>query len=151
MEHIAVKCEPESWNATVSFAAIVAIFLGALIICTRGPLILFPAYTFRWFGTVIKTQARTRVLGTVVTMIALLMVWAGMSQRAGLEAVLFVFGIFILVIAVPGLLLFPSIYMNLANSLMPDDLSGTLFGWRLLGLLGVIIGVAIMMVGVNAL
>jgi len=84
-------------------------------------------------------------------MIALLMVWAGMSQRAGLEAVLFVFGIFMLVIAVPGLLLFPSIYMNLANSLMPDDLSGTLFGWRLLGLLGVIIGVAIMMVGVNAL
>jgi len=135
----------------VSIAGIVAIILGAFIILSRGALLLFPAATLHWLGTLLKTEARTRILGTIVVLIALLMMWAGMAQHTGLEIVMFIFGIFFLVVAVPGLLLAPTIYRNLANSFIPDDLSGSLFGWRMLGLLGVVIGVAILMVGLDAL
>jgi hypothetical protein len=77
-------------------------------------------------------------------------VWSGCTG-AGLESVMFIFGIFILIFAIPALLLVPSVYMNLANSFIPDDLSGYLLGWRMLGLVRVIIGVAISMVGFEAL
>ena len=135
----------------MGLAGIVAIFLGLFIIFSRGPLLLYPAFTLRWFGTVIESESRTRVLGALVTPIALLMIWAGISPRTGLETALFIFGVFFLVAAIPALLLFPKTYMNLASSFLPDNLSGSLFGWRLVGLLGVIIGVGILMVGVDAL
>jgi hypothetical protein len=54
-------------------------------------------------------------------------------------------------ISFPELLLVPSIYMNLANLFLPDDLIGSLFGWRITGLVGVIIGVAFLMVGIDTL
>ena len=133
------------------FAGIVTIFLGLFIVFSRGPLLVFPAATLHWFGAVIKSEARTRVMGTIVTPIALLMIWAGMSQRTGLESALFIFGMFFLVVAISALLLFPKVYMNLACSFLPDDLTGSLFGWRLIGLLGVVIGIAILLVGIDAL
>ena len=64
---------------------------------------------------------------------------------------MFIFNIFFLVIAIPGLLLVPTIYMNFAKSFIPDDLRGSLFGWRMFGLMGVIIGFAILMIRVDAL
>ncbi|MFP6839203.1 MAG: hypothetical protein VB962_06420 [Pseudohongiellaceae bacterium] len=135
----------------MNVAGVIAILVGILIISSRGHLLLFPDSALRWFGKAIKTESRTRILGAVAILIAVTMVWSGMPQRFALETVLFTFGIFILLFAIPTLLLVPSIYMNLANLFLPDDLTGSLFGWRITGLVGVIIGVAFLMVGIDTL
>ncbi len=135
----------------MSTAGMVAMFLGVLIVCSRGPLLLIPASALRWFGEAIKTEGRTRVSGAIVVIIAVPMIWSGMSENTGLASVLFILGIFFLVVAIPALVLFPNVYMSLAISFIPDDFSGNLLGWRLLGLVGVIIGVAIFMIGMRAL
>jgi hypothetical protein len=135
----------------MNVAGVIAILVGILIISSRGHLLLFPDSALRWFGKAIKTESRTRILGAVAILIAVTMVWSGMPQRFALETVLFTFGIFILLFAIPTLLLVPSIYMNFANLFLPDDLTGSLFGWRITGLVGVIIGVAFLMVGIDTL
>ncbi len=135
----------------MKLAGVVTIFLGVFIIFSRGPLLLFPASMLQWFGTLLSSEARTRVLGVLVVPISGAMIWAGTPQSTTLETVLFVLGVFFLLFTILGLLLLPRIYMNLAHAFLPDDLTGSLFGWRLLGLLGVIIGVAILLVGIDAL
>ena len=126
-------------------AAIVAVFLGTLIIVTRGHLLLFPAAALRWFGAAIRTKARVAVA------IAALMIWSGAPLKSGLESVLFIFGIAIVVFVIPMLVLVPAIYMDLAQSLLPDALNGTLLGWRIAGLVGLLVGVALVLAGVDAL
>jgi hypothetical protein len=135
----------------MSTSGIVAIFLGLLIICSRGQLLLVPAFTLRWFGEMIKTKVRTRIMGAFVVLMALPMIWSGMSENTGLASFLFIVGVFFLLIAVPALVLFPNIYMDIAESMLPEDLGGSLFGWRIMGLVGVIIGIAIFRVGMAAL
>ena len=135
----------------MSKAGIVAMFFGALIVCRRGPLLLAPAATLRWFGEAIKTEARTRMLGAFAVLIAWLMIWSGIDENSGLAAIMFILGVFIFVIAIPALVLFPRVYMSVAESVLPADFGTNLFGWRMFGLVGVIIGVAFFMAGMAAL
>ena len=147
-----IGCEFEKLDGSaMSSVGIVATFLGVLVICSRGPLLLVPASALRWFGAAVKTKGRTRIFGVIAVLIAVPMIWSGVSETTGLAGVLFIFGVFVLVFAIPALVLFPSFYMSLSKGFVPDDLSGNLLGWRILGLVGVIIGVAIVMVGVDAL
>ena len=135
----------------MSMAGIVAIFLGVFIVCSRGPLLLAPASTLRVFQKVIATKTRTRVLGGIVALIAVPMIWSGVLESTGLAIVLLIFGIFMLGCGILGLVLFPAAYMSIAESFLPDDLQGSLFGWRMLGLVGVLVGAAIFQVGLDAL
>ncbi len=135
----------------MSTAGLVTMLLGALVVCVRLPLLLMPAATLRWFGEAIKTKGRTRVLGASVALIAVPMIWSGMSESTGLAAVLFVLGVFLLVTAIPALVLFPSVYMSIASSFLPSEVGSNLIGWRIIGLVSVIIGFGIFRVGMVAL
>ena len=135
----------------MSTSGIVAVFLGLLIIGSRSPLLLAPAFTLRWFGEVMKSKVWIRTTGAFLALMALLMIWSGLSENTGLASFLFIVGVFFLLVAVPALILFPNVYMSIAESVLPEDLSGSLFGWRIVGLVGVIIGVAIFRVGMAAL
>ncbi len=134
----------------MSTAGIVTMFLGAFIVCTRSTLIFAPAASLRWFGEAIKTKTRTRVFGAVVVLITVPMMWAGMLENSTLANVLFILGVFIFVVSILALVLFPSAYMSVAGSFLPSDASSNLFGWRLLGLVSVIIGIGIFRVGMVA-
>ena len=79
------------------------------------------------------------------------MIWAGLTENSDLAGFLLVFGIFILMITILGLVIFPQAYMGLVESLMPKETDTNLFGWRLLGVVAVIVGTAIFNVGFNAL
>ncbi len=135
----------------MSTAGIVTMFLGALMVCIRGPLLFAPAAALRWFGEAIKTKSRTRVFGTFVVLITVPMMWSGMLENSTLADVLFILGVFIFVVSILALVLFPSAYMSVAGSFLPSDSSSNLFGWRLLGLVNVIIGTGIFWVGMVAL
>ena len=136
----------------MSTAGIVTMFLGALIVCIRGgPLLLAPAATLRWFGEATKTKGRTRVFGAFVVLITVPMMWSGMLENSPLANVLFILGVFIFAASILALVLFPSAYMSVAGSFLPSDASSNLFGWRLLGLVNVIIGTGIFWIGMVAL
>ena len=135
----------------MSKIGIVAIFLGVLIAFGRGPLLLAPAATLRWFRKAIETEASTRMLGMFAVLIGLLMTWAGVDHGSGLESIMFIVGVFIVVVSIPALLLFPSAYMSIASSMLPDDAETSLIGWRFLGLVNILIGVALIRAGMVAL
>ncbi len=135
----------------MSKAAVVSMLLGALVFCCRGPLLLAPAATLRLFGEVVKTETRTRMFGIFAVLIALLMIWSGIDENSGLASIMFIFGVLILVITIPDLVLFPRGYMSVANSMLPADPDTNLIGWRILGLVNIIIGVAFFRAGMVAL
>ena len=91
------------------------------------------------------------MLGAFAVLIAWLMIWSGIDENSGLAAIMFILGVFIFVIAIPALVLFPRVYMSVAESVLPADFGTNLFGWRMFGLVGVIIGVAFFMAGMAAL
>jgi hypothetical protein len=116
----------------MSAVGIVSIAVGLLIIVSRGLLVLAPAATLRWFGGIIQSEARTRIFGTCALLVAAPMIWAGASEPSGLATVLFIFGVFVV-------------------EFLPADSNTGLFGWRILGLVGVVIGAALFMAGLRAL
>ena len=137
----------------MSTAGMVAMFLGVLIICLRAPLIIIPRTTLRAFAKVVSTETGTRGLGVLSTLIfSAPMIWAGVAENSGLAEFLLILGIFILAVAVLALVLFPRTYMSIAESFLPPEESDSnLFGWRLLGVVSVIIGGAIFVAGLRAL
>ena len=135
----------------MSNIGIVSIFIGALIVFSRAPLLIAPAAALRWVSQAIKTEARTRMLGIFAVLIGSLMMWAGMNLQIGLEIIIFIFGVLIVMVSVPALLLFPNAYMSVASSMLPADADTSFFGWRILGLVSIVIGVALIRAGMVAL
>ena len=128
-------------------AAIVTMFLGLLIVATRGPLLVAPCQTIRRIHVLTATRSRIRGLGLVLAAIGGLVVWGGFSDNGNLAAFLLVVGTFLLLVAVPWLLFFPQTYKELVDAFVPEKLDSNLLGWRLLGLVGVLIGGLIFYVG----
>ena len=135
----------------MSMSGLVAAFVGALIICLRAPLVFAPATALRWLGDAFKTEGRTRAFGAVATLIAIPAIWCGVYETSELANVMFILGIFFASVTTLALVVFPSFYMSLVDWFLPEDLSASLFGWRILGLVGVAIGVWILTIGLRAL
>ena len=130
---------------------VVSIALGLLIVVSRGFLVLFPAATLRWFEEKVLTASRTRLFGLCLLPLAALMIWVGAEQDSGLAAVLFIFGLFIIIVAVPWLVFFPRTFMDVCSAFLPPDPGSNLMGWRAAGLFGVVIGAALIYFGWLAL
>ena len=131
----------------MSSVGIVCIVLGSLIVISRGLVVVSPAATLRWFKDMIRTETRVRTLGVFALTLPALMIWAGASEDTVLAQVLLIFGLFLLLFAIPWLVFFPRSYMELTSSLLPSNL----MGWRLLGLLGAIVGLVLVYFGWRAL
>ena len=131
----------------MSSVGIVCIVLGSFIVISRGLIAVSPAATLRWFKDMIKTETRVRTLGLFALTLPALMIWAGASEDTVLAQVLLIFGLFFLLFAIPWLVFFPRSYMELTSSLLPSNL----MGWRLLGLLGAIVGLVLVYFGWDAL
>ncbi len=132
-------------------AGIMGMVWGALFACSRGLLMVAPGVTLRGFRVMIKTHARTRVFGGCLVLIAVPTIWAGGTETSTLATVLLVLGWFVLVISVPALVLFPRVYMAIAEAVLPAETHTDMFGWRLLGLLGFVIGIGLFWFGWLAL
>jgi hypothetical protein len=136
----------------VSEVGVVSIVLGVVVVCSRGALLVAPAATLRWFEGVVATNGRTRVLGAVTTTLGASMVLAGASGHSGLATILSVAGWAVVGISTLALLLFPAAYRAIAVAVLPSSsINEELIGWRLLGLLGVIIGGLLIYYGALAL
>ena len=133
----------------MSAVGIVTIVFGLLIVCTRGPLAVAPAATLRRFRRLVETDRPTRILGVIVLILGAAMVWAGTTEDSSFASLVFVVGLWF---GVAGALVvvFPGGYRGLVRFFLPD-VTGRLLGWRLLGILGTSIGLAVILFGVRAL
>ena len=114
---------------------------------SRGLIMLAPATTQRWVKDMISTETRVRALGLYALVLPALMIWAGASEDTVLAGVLLIFGLFFLLVTIPWLVFFPRSYMEIANFFLPSNL----MGWRVLGLLGAIVGLVLVYFGWGAL
>ena len=130
---------------------IVSIAFGVLMVCSRGYEFVAPAPILRWFRTVVSTNRGLRKLGMLVLVIGLTMIWAGSSEDSGLADVLSFVGFAFVGMSTLLLLLFPSAYRVLVDSMIPEDTSGVLTFLRFKSITGIIIGVLFIYFGVCAL
>ena len=130
---------------------ITTIVLGALLICTRAPLVVAPGPTLRWWRMVFEKNSRVRILGAAMLPLTVAMIWAGSPAHSDLASVVLLLGLVWLAVSAPVLLPFPGLLRALANAILPADLSGRLLGWRIVGLAGVLVGGFVIYVGALAL
>jgi hypothetical protein len=130
---------------------VVSIALGILVVCSRGGMLVAPAATLRWFANIIATDGRVRAFGAVALTLGAAMAWAGASESSGLATVLRVWGWAIIAISALALVLFPGVYRGIVGALLPRDTDADLTGWRVLGLVGVIVGGLLIYFGALAL
>ena len=122
---------------------------GALAVCFRGPLLVAPAATLRAHRAIFETVARTRTFCAIIALLGALTIWAG-SDTSTLAIVLLILGLLVVAFSVLGLA-FPQGLMSIVDGLLPAELDGGLLGWRMLGLVAVIIGAALFMFGFDRL
>ena len=130
---------------------IVSIGLGVLVVCGRGFLVLAPGPTLRWFQRLISSDGRTRIAGAFLGSLGALMAWVGHSDDSDLAGVLSFVGWVFVAGSTLLLVLFPGAYRALAREFLPSDPSGRLVGWRIKGLIGVIVGALFIYFGALAL
>jgi hypothetical protein len=137
----------------MSRVAVVSIVLGVVVVCSRGALLVAPAVTLGWFEALIATDGRIRALGAFALTLGATMAWAGTSEYTGLATILRLGGWAIVAFSTPTLVLFPTAYRAIADSVLPSssDSDSDLAGWRLLGLIGVILGGLLIYFGALAL
>lgn len=135
----------------MSAVGLFSIALGAVVVCSRGPLLFAPAVTLRWFQRLLETDTRIRIMGVVVAALGSGMVWAGGTASSGLASFLVVAGWCIGAGGSVLLFVFPEFYRSMAHAFLPSDTGADLRGWRMLGGLGVAIGMVLIFLGVSAL
>lgn len=131
--------------------AVVSIVLGVIVVCSRGALLVAPAATLGWFEDLIATDGRIRALGAFTLTLGATMVWADTAENSGLATILRLGGWAIVAFSTPALVLFPMAYRAIAESVLPSSGDSDLAGWRLLGLIGVILGGLLIYFGALAL
>ncbi len=124
----------------MSLVAVMSIVFGLVVVLTRGSMLFVPATTLRWTNWALADERRRQRCGAALMAMGALMIWAGWRQTSLLATVLLVFGIGVVLFAAVGLLLFPGGFRSLSATLEPDDPIGTLMGWRIMGLGGLVIG-----------
>lgn len=86
----------------------------------------------------------------IIALLGALTVWGIGSDTGTLATALLILGLLVVAVSVLGLG-FPQGFMSFVDGLLPAELDGGLFGWRMLGLVAVIIGVALFKVGIDLL
>ncbi len=99
----------------MSNLAIVSIILGVFIIAIRSPLILLPETTMIFYRKLTANKKRIRILGTFMAMLSFAMISSAQHSDQVAASIISIFGWFIVLIAVPFLLIFPSFYKLLAE------------------------------------
>ena len=112
------------------------LFVGILIVVTRGPLLIAPARTVSAYRSMAATNLRVRILSLVVASVGALMVWSSSGANGTAATIMYAWGCLMLP-AVLFLVLAPATYREVVDIFfdMGDE------ALRFLGALGTLIGV----------
>ncbi len=143
----------------MSALGIVSIAVGVLGVGYGGFVFVAPASVLRWFTRTTTTNGRTRTFGAFLLPLGLAMIWAGASEQGSLDLngqstlafILSLIGWVLVVFMTTALVLFPGSFRAIIQAFVPSDLSGSLIGWRLLGLVRIAISAPFVYFGALAL
>ncbi len=143
----------------MSALGIVSIGVGVLGVCYGGFLFVAPAALMRWFSTTARTNGRTRTFGAFMLPLGVAMIWAGASEEGSFDLngqstlafILSLIGWAWVVVMTTALVLFPGFFRALIHTFVPSELSGSLIGWRFLGLVRIAISAPFIYFGALAL
>ena len=134
----------------MSAVGVVSIALGLLVVCGRGPLVVAPAAWLRWLRGLIETNKTTRIFAAFLMVISAAMVWAGTADATALAVILRLWGLLGLVLA-SLMVISPGPWREFASAFFPAVGDTRLPGWRMIGVLNVIVGSLLVYFGVLAL
>ena len=157
----------------MSVLGIVSIAAGTLGVFIGGSFVVVPATSLRRMEQMIRTNRPIRGVGAFALVLGATMVWAGaseggsydLSSQTTLAFIVSLIGWALVVILTPVLVVLPGFCRDLINAFLPSDsegetpqalktsldTSGSLIGWRLMGLVRVVISVALIYFGALAL
>ena len=128
--------------------SIICIVVGALAILKRGPLIFAPSATLRFYDRwLLSTNARCRVFGVVIATLAMALLFSDFGE--GVLAGLFhTFGWLMTTVALLFLVL-PSVLRRMLQTIF-GYIAKSVDDWllRIVGILAVVFGLALIYVGV---
>ena len=143
----------------MSALGIVSIGLGVLGTCYGGFVFAAPAALLRWSNRTTRTNGRIRTLGAFMLGVSMILIWAGASEEGSFDLngqstlafILSLIGWVWVVVMTTALVLFPGFFRAIIHTFVPSELSGSLIGWRLLGLVRIAISAPFVYFGALAL
>ncbi len=143
----------------MSALGIVSVVVGVLGVCYGGFVFVAPAALLRWFKGTATTNGRTRTFGAFMLPLGVAMIWAGASEEGSFDLngqstlafILSLIGWAWVVVMTTALVLFPGFFRALIHTFVPSELSGSLIGWRSLGLVRIAISAPFIYFGALAL
>ena len=130
---------------------IACIVVGVLVILARSPLIFAPEATLRVYRSLIATNARLRVVGFVLAALGAALVRSGSGVEGLATQALFVLGWLLCFAGLAGLL-FPGLWRRVIDSVLSiasESVDTALL--RVLGVIAVAVGAAVVYLGVRLL
>ena len=125
----------------------ICIAVGILVIVGRGPLIVAPTATLRFYRWLLSTKARLRVFGVVVATLSIALLFSDFGEGV-LAGLLHTFGWFMAAVALLFLPL-PNVLRRFIQSIfgyIEESVDDGIV--RIVGLLAVVFGFALIYVGV---
>ena len=122
--------------------------VGILVVVSRGPLILAPSATLRCYRRLLfSTNERFRAVGVMFALLAMLLIFFDFGE-GGLAGLLHIFGWFLATVALQFLVL-PNVFRRFFQTILGYIEESVHDGVvRIVGLLAVVFGVALIYVGV---
>ncbi len=131
--------------------AIACVALGLLVILSRAPLVVAPGATLRSYRKLLASTARTRTLGVLVLALGMAVVIPAWGVERTLVRVLEVLG-WLLCFGGALLLVFPAAFRLLADNLLRAASEAVDEAFlRVVGLIAVAVGAALIYVGLRIL
>ena len=133
--------------------------VGVFGVCYGGFVFVAPTALLHWFKGTATTNGRIRTFGAFMLGVAMILIWAGASEEGSFDLngqstlafILSLIGWVWVVVMTTGLVLFPGFYRAIIHTFVPSELSGSLIGWRLLGLVRIAISAPFVYFGALAL
>jgi hypothetical protein len=127
--------------------AIICIIVGIFMIISRGPLIVAPDTTLRFYRKLLATNFRIRLMGLIFLVLTLAMILAARGDRRDGAEIIMVLGYFYSFIVVVFLIIFTSLYKLIADAFLNAMDSVMLRGFGTIalgiGILFIYLGVAV--------
>ncbi len=140
------ECPHPEVDAIVDPLSIVCVVIGILIIATRGPMVFAPTATLRVFERLISTDARIRVSGVAVAPFAVALIALPLGEGAAVEVRALGWlwaGVTLWLLFAPGS--YRRVVRGVLNFLENSVDEATV---RIIGLVAVAIGVALIYFGI---
>jgi uncharacterized protein YjeT (DUF2065 family) len=131
----------------MSTSALICIIVGSLIIVGRGPLVIAPAATLAFYRRLFATDLQVRVFGVFLLALGAGFAAAGRAATGVVGEIALIGGAAVALFALAAMLAFPAWMRSFADGVFDVASAMDSASLRVMGVLAVLIGAALIYVG----